>query len=100
MNTHHGWDLGGPGGETPDVKVQRRGAASDSEDWENLNKKLRQASNVREWLKATEDQKRRAQFDDKKGDEDASPVKRLRLRLSTECGGSEWSRSDGTSFVC
>jgi len=100
MNTHYGWDLGGRGGETPDVKVRKRGAPSDSEDWEHLNKKLRQASNVREWLKATEDRKRRAQFDDEKGDEDASPVKRLRLTLSAECGGSECGRSDGASFVC
>jgi len=53
-----------------------------------MNKKLRQASNVREWLKATEDRKRRAPFDDEKGDEDARPVKRLRLTLSAECGGS------------
>jgi len=60
MNTHYGWDLGGRGGETPDVKVQKRGAPSDSDDWEHLNKKLSQASNVREWLKATEDRKRRA----------------------------------------
>jgi len=32
MNTHNGWDLGGRGGETPDVKVQKRGAPSDSVD--------------------------------------------------------------------
>jgi len=74
MNTHNGWDQGGRGGETPDIKVRKRGAPSDSADWEHLNKKLCQASNVCEWLKATEDRKRRAQFDDKKGDEDASPL--------------------------
>jgi len=110
MNTHYWWALGGRGGETRDVKVRKRGAPSDTEDWEHLNKKLRQASNVREWLKATEDWKRRAQFDDKKCDEDASPVKRLCLILSAECGGSECGRSecsgsecgrsDGASFVC
>jgi len=100
MNTHYGWELGGRGGETPDVKVRKCGAPSDSEDWEHLNKKLRQASNVRQWLNAAEDRKRRAQFDDEKGDEDASPVKRLRLTLSGECGGSECGRSDGASFVC
>ena len=75
-------------GETPDVKVRKRGALSNSEDWEHMNKKLRQASNVCDWLKATEDRKCRAQFYDEKGDEDTSPVKRLRLTLSTECGGS------------
>jgi len=100
MNTHYGWDLGGRRGETPDVKIRKRGPPSDSQDWEHLHKKLRQASNVREWLKATEDRKRQAQFDDQKGDEDASPVKRLRLTLSAECGGSQCGRSDGASFVC
>jgi len=35
MNTHHGWDLRGRGGETQDVKVGKRGAPSDSEDWED-----------------------------------------------------------------
>jgi len=60
MNTHYRWDLGGRRGETPDVKVRKRGAPSDSEHWEHLNKKLRQASNVHEWLKATEDRKRQS----------------------------------------
>jgi len=32
INTHHGWDLGGRGAETPDVKVRKRGALSNSED--------------------------------------------------------------------
>jgi len=89
MNTHHRWDLGGRGSETPDIKVQKRGAPSDSEDWEHLNKKLHQASNVTEWLKATEDRKCRAQFDDKKGDEYGCPVQTLLLTLSVECGRSE-----------
>ena len=91
---------GGRGGETPDVKVLKRGPPSDSDNWEHLNKILRQASNVGERLKATDDRKRRAQFDDEKGDEDATPVKRLRLTLSAKCGGSECGRSDGASFVC
>jgi len=100
MNTHYGWDLGGGGGDTPDVKVRKRGAPSDSEDWTHLNKKLGQASNVREWLKATEDWKPAGKFDDEKGHKDASPVKRLRLTLSAECGGSECGRSDGAWFLC
>jgi len=100
MNTHYGWDLGGRRGATPDVKIRKRGAPSDSEDWEHLNKKLRQASNVRLWLKATEDWEGGAKFNDEKGDEDASPVKRLCLTLSAECGGLECGRSDPASFVC
>ena len=84
MNTHYGWDLGGRGGETPDVRVLKRGAPSNSEDCEYLNKKLRQASNVIDSLKATEDQKRRAQFYDEKGDEYTSLVTRLCLTLSAE----------------
>ena len=109
MNVHYGWDLGVRGGQTPDVKVTKGGAPSDAEDWQHLTKKWRQASNVRKWLKATGDLKRRAQYDDKKGCEDASPVKRLRLTLSaecggsecggSECGGSECGQSDGASFV-
>jgi len=71
-----------------------------SEDWQLLNKKLRQASNVRQWLKAMEDLKRRAQFHDESCDEDASPVKTLHWTLSAECAGSECGRSDGVLFVC
>ena len=41
MNTHHGWDLSGPGGVTPDVKVRECRAPSNSKNWEHLNKKLR-----------------------------------------------------------
>jgi len=100
MNTHYGWDLRGRGGETPDVKVRKRGAPSDSEDWDHLNKPLRHASNVRQGLKAAENRKRQAQFDDEKGDADASPVTRLRLTLSAECCGLECGRSDSASFVC
>jgi len=100
MNTHHGWDLRGRGGETLDVKIRKRGASSDSEDWEHLNKKLHQASNVHGWLKVPEDRKCQAQFDDEKADENASPVKRLCLTLSAECGGSDCGQSDGASFVC
>jgi len=32
INTHNGWDVRGRRGETPDVKVLKRGAPSDSED--------------------------------------------------------------------
>jgi len=45
-------------------------------------------------LKAKEDRKRLAQFDDEKGDEDASFVKGMRLSMSGEFG-----RSDGDSIV-
>jgi len=100
MNTDYGWDLRGRRGETLDVKVRKCGVLSDWEDWEHLNKKLCQASNVREWLTAREEWECQAKFDDEKGDEDASSLKTLRLTLSAEGGGSECGRSDGASFVC
>jgi len=100
INTHDGWDLRGCEDETLDGKVGKRGPPSDSECWEHLNKKFRQASYLREWLTATEDLKYQARFDDEKDDEDTSPGKRLQLTLSAECGGSECGRSDGALFVC
>jgi len=100
MNTHHGWDLTRREGETPDVTIQKRGAPSGSDDWEYLNMKFPPASNVRQWLQAPQDWKRRPQYNDEIGDGDASPVKRLRLTLSAECGGLECGRSDDTSLVC
>ena len=94
MNTNAGLELRGRGGHTPEVKARKRGAPSDSEDLERLNKRLRHTSNFRQLLKAKEDRKRLAQFDDEKGDEDASFVKRMRLSMSGEFG-----RSDGDSIV-
>jgi len=99
MNTDHGLDMRGHVGQTPDVRVHKRGGASDSEGLADLNKKFRQASNVRKWLKATEDCKRSAQFDDEMADKDTSPVMRLRLTLSAKWGGSECGRSDPVLIV-
>ena len=98
MNTHQGWEQRGGGAHTQDDKVRKRGAHSDSEDlnFEPLCKKSRQAASVREWLKAKEDLKRRAQFDDEKGDEDpgSREAKRLLLTMSRAFG-----RSDDSSIV-
>ena len=82
-------------GENLEVKVQKHGAPSDSEYWQHLNKILRQASTVREWLQAIEERKCREQFNDEEGDEDSSPVKILRLTWSASCCESECDRSDG-----
>ena len=79
MNTHPGLELRGRRGHTPDVKVRKRRAPSESEDLEHLTKKLRHTSNFRELLKVNEDRKRLAQFDVEKGDEDGSLGKRMRL---------------------
>jgi len=62
MNTNPGLELRGHGGHTPEVKARKRGAPSDAEDLEHLNKRLRHTSNFRELLKAEEDRKRLAQF--------------------------------------
>ena len=72
MNTHEGSEQRGGGAHTQDDKVRKRRAHSDSEDldFERLCKKSRQATCVHERLNAKEDLKRRAQFDDEKGDED------------------------------
>jgi len=94
MNTNAGLELSGPGGYTPEVKAWKRGAPSDSEDLEHLNKRLRHTSNFRERLKAKEDLKRLAQFNDEKADEDASFVKRMSLSMSREFG-----RCDRDSIV-
>jgi len=98
MNTHQGSEQRGGGAHTQDDKVRKRGAHSDSEDldFERLCKKSRQAASVREWLNAKEDLKRRAQFDDEKGDEDpgSREAKRLLLTMSGEFG-----RSDDASIV-
>jgi len=72
MNTHQGSEQRGGRAHTQDDKVRKRGAHSDSEDldFECLCKNSRQAASVREWLNAKEHLKRRAQFNDEKGDED------------------------------
>ena len=87
-------ELRGRRGHTPEVKGQKRGAPSDWEDLDHLNKRLRHTSNVRELLKAREDQKRLAQCDDEKGDEDATFVMRMDMSMSGEFG-----QSDGDSIV-
>jgi len=71
MNTHQGSEQRGSGAHTHDDKVRKCGAHSDSEDldFERLCKKSRLGASVREWLNGKEDLKRRAQFDDEKGDE-------------------------------
>jgi len=93
MNTHQGSEQRGGGAHTHDDKVRKRGAHSDSEDldFQSLCKKSRQAASVREWLNAKEDLKRRAQFDDEKGDEDpgSREAKRLLLTMSAEFGPSD-----------
>ena len=94
MNTNVGLELSDRRGHTAEVKAQKGGAPSDSEDLELLNKRLRHTSNFRKLLKAKEDRKRLAQFDDEKGDEDASFVRRMRLSMSGEFG-----RSDADSNV-
>jgi len=94
MNTNAGLELRGRGGHTPEVKARKRGPPSDSEDLEHLNKRLRHSLNFCEVLKAKEDRKRLAQFDDEKGDEDASFIKRMCL-----CMSGEFARSDGDSIV-
>jgi len=97
MDTHHGWDPLGCRGKTWDVKVRKCEAPSDWEDSEHLNKKLGQASNVCQWLKATEDRKRRAQFYDEKIDTEVCPVKKFCLLLSADCAGTEYGQSDAGS---
>jgi len=98
MNTHQGSEQRGGGAHTQDNKVRKGRAHSDSEDldFERLCKKSRQAASVHEWLNAKEDLKRRAQFDDEKGDEDpgSREAKRLLLTMSGEFG-----RSDDASIV-
>jgi len=98
MNTHQGWEQRGGGADTPDDKVRKRGAHSDSQDldFERLCKKSLQAASVREWLNAKEYLKRRAQFDNEKCDEDpgSREAKRLLLTMSGKCG-----RSDDASIV-
>jgi len=98
MNTHQGSEQRGSGAHTQDDKVRKRGAHSDSEDldFKRLCNKSRQAASVREWLNEKEDLKRRAQFDDEKGDEDPSSreAKRLLRAMSGEFG-----RSDDASIV-
>ena len=97
MNTQQGSEQRG-GAYTQDDKVRKRGAHFDSEDldFERLWKKSAQAASVREWLNPKEDLKRRAQFDDEKGDEDPGSMeaKRLLLTMSREFG-----RSDDASIV-
>ena len=82
VNTHQGSELRGCGGHTKDDKVRKRVAQSDSEEFERLCKKSRQTANVCKWLKARVDKKRRPQFDDEKGDEDRSFLKRMCLSMS------------------
>ena len=98
MNTHQGSEQRGGRAHTQDNKVRKRGAHRDSEDldFECLCKKLRQAASVRKWLNAKEDLKRRAQFDDEKGNEDpgSREAKRLLLTMSREFG-----RSDDASIL-
>jgi len=94
MNTNPGLELRGRGGHTREVKAQKCSPPSDWEDLQHLNKGLRHTSNFRELLKAKEARKRLAQFDDEKGAEDASIVKRMGLSMSGEFG-----RSDGDSVV-
>jgi len=94
MNTNAGLELRGRAGHTPEVKARKRGAPSNSEDLEHLNKRLRHTSNFRELLNAKDDRKRVAQFHDEKGDEHASFVKRMRRSMSAEFG-----RSDGDSLA-
>jgi len=98
MNTHQGSEQRGGRAHTQDDKLRKRGAHSDSEDldFECLCKKSRQAVSVRERLNAKKDLKRRAQFDDEKGDKDHSSreAKRLLLIMSGEFG-----RSHDTSIV-
>jgi len=98
MNTHQGSEQRGGRAHTQDDRVRKRGADSDSEDldFERLCKKSRQAASVREWLNAKADLKRRAQFDDEKGDKDpgSREAKRLLLTMSGEFG-----RSDDASIV-
>ena len=94
MNTNAWLELRGRRGHTPEVKARKRGAPSDWEDLDRLNKRLRHTSHFRELLKAKEDRKRLAQFDDEKGDEDASFIKRMCL-----CMSGEFARSDGDSIV-
>jgi len=85
MNTHQGSEQRGGGAHTQDDKIRKREAHSDSEDlnFERLCKKSRQAASVPEWLNAKEDLKRRAQFDDEKGDEDPGSREAKRLRLTS-----------------
>ena len=94
MNTNAGLELRGRGGHTLEVKARKRGAPSDSEDLERLNKRLRHTSNFRELLKAKEDRKCLAQLNDEKGDGHASFVKRMHLSMS-----GKFCPSDGDSLV-
>ena len=94
MNTHPGVEPRGRGGRAPDANIRKRGAPSDSEDLEDLTKKLRHTSNFRDLLKPKEDRKRLAQFDDEKGDENGALVKRMRLSMS-----GELCRSDSDSIA-
>jgi len=74
MNTHPWLGLRGRRGHTREVKGRKRGAPSDSEDLEHLNRRIRHTSNFRQLLKAKEVWKRLAQFDNEKGEKDASFV--------------------------
>jgi len=49
MNSNAGLELRGRGGHTPEVKAPKRGAPSDSEDLERLNRTLRHTSNFRQF---------------------------------------------------
>jgi len=94
MNPNPGLELKGHGGHTPEVKAQKGGAPSDTEDLEHLNKRLHHTSHFRELLKAEEDRERLAQFNYQKADQDPSVVKRMRLSMSRGFG-----RSDSASIV-
>ena len=57
-------------------------------------------SYVCDLLKAMENKKRRAQFHDKKGEEDIFSVETLPFAWSAECDELESARSDYPSFEC
>ena len=98
MNTHQGSEQRGGRAHTRDDKVRKRGPHSDSQDldFERLCKESRQAASVREWVNTKEYLKRRAEFDDEKGDED--PCSREAKRLLVTMSG-EFGRSDDASIV-